>query len=72
MSLFDHNSHRTGTEVSAFIGEDSTVTMSSREIAELCEKRHDNVIRDIKGMLAELGEQGSNEICKNILQISTK
>jgi len=56
MSLFDHNSHRTGTEVSAFIGEDSTVTMSSREIAELCEKRHDNVIRDIKGMLAELGE----------------
>jgi len=32
------------------------LTMSSREIAELCEKRHDHVIRDIEKMLAELGE----------------
>ena len=29
--------------------------MSSREIAELCEKRHDNVIRDIRRMLDKLG-----------------
>lgn len=29
-------------------------TMSSREIAELCDKRHDNVLRDIEKMLAEI------------------
>jgi phage antirepressor YoqD-like protein len=31
-------------------------TMSSREIAELCEKRHDNVMADIRKMLAEIGK----------------
>ncbi len=31
------------------------VTMSSREIAELCEKRHDHVLRDIEKMLADIG-----------------
>lgn len=33
----------------------SGATMTSIEIAELCEKRHDNVMRDIKLMLDELG-----------------
>lgn len=30
------------------------VSMSSREIAELCEKRHDHVLRDIEKMLADI------------------
>lgn len=32
----------------------TTLTMSSREIAKLCEKRHDHVMRDIGNMLSEL------------------
>lgn len=35
-------------------GNDSATVMSSREIAELCEKRHDHVIRDVEKMLATL------------------
>ncbi|MGL4507580.1 MAG: Rha family transcriptional regulator [Aeromonas sobria] len=36
-------------------------TMSSREIAELTGKRHDNVMRDIRNMMSELGVLKSEE-----------
>jgi len=46
------------TSLSAFGGGAETHTMSSREIADLCDKRHDNVMRDIREMLVQLHGEG--------------
>jgi Rha family phage regulatory protein len=35
--------------------EQQTFTMSSREIAHLCEKQHKNVLRDIEKMIQDIG-----------------
>lgn len=37
-------------------GINAALTMSSRQIAELCEKRHDHVLRDIEKMLQDIAD----------------
>lgn len=49
--------NRTEIKMPAIIGAaGAELTMSSREIAELCEKRHAHVLRDIEQMLQDIGQ----------------
>jgi anti-repressor protein len=43
-----------GNGLGGLVSKNDTLTMSTRDIAELCEKRHDNVMRDTKVMLEGL------------------
>ena len=47
------------TELLPITEKNASLTMSSREIAELCEKEHRNVMADIRKMLDELGIQSA-------------
>lgn len=45
-----------GASVPALFGGAAVLIMSSREIAELCEKRHDHVLRDIEKMIRDIDD----------------
>lgn len=55
---FDMNMEQTAPKgnFGVIVTSDVTLTMSSREIADLCEKRHDHVLRDIEKMLQDIGD----------------
>ena len=52
--------------------ENATLTMSSREIAELCEKQHSHVMRDIRNMLNELYPKMDNLDFKGIIVVKNQ
>lgn len=45
---------------SASVVKQQSLTMTSREIAELCQKEHKNVMADIRRMLEDIGESSAN------------
>ena len=63
MTYFNTNeSNIANAKIETLVSNNGEKMMSSREIAQICEKEHRNIIRDIRRMLEDLGdyEDGSN------------
>lgn len=58
MTYFNTNENCiVNTKIETLVNNNSEKMMSSREIAQICEKEHRNIIRDIRRMLEDLGDE---------------
>ena len=58
MTYFNTNENSiVNTKIETLVNNNGEKMMSSREIAQICEKEHRNIIRDIRRMLEDLGDE---------------